>query len=108
MQYIPLLTQPPTIFPHLSSKRPLLHCSQPQIRNRRERKRQLEPDIPAKHRTSDFLANGPDKPHLRHTHHGAEDAEAEGQDGGRADGEEVRCVPDGDVVLAFFEDEMFS
>jgi len=96
---------PPTTLP---SKRPLLKRPQHQVRNPRKRKRKLKPHIAPVRRAADFLAHGADEPDLRHAHDGAEDAEAEGEDGGHAGGEEVRGVVDGDVVFAFFEDEVFG
>lgn len=57
-----------------------------------------------------MFANGPDEPNLGHAHDGAEDAEAEGEDGGDAGREEVRDRVDGHVVArhAALEDEVFG
>lgn len=57
-----------------------------------------------------MLPNGPNKPHLRHPHDGAKDAEAEGDDGGDAGREEVRGGVVGGVVAgdAAFEEEVLG
>ena len=86
----------------------LLKIPQPAITDKRKRERELEPDIPSIPRQTDFLADGPDEPDLRHAHDGAEDAEAEGEHGGAAGGEQLARVVDGDVVLALFEDEVLG
>lgn len=113
--------QPPPPLPHQDSthyktqlqtksppKHPLLHRPKHHEADGAKRKRQLEPDIPPILRVADRLADGADEPDLRHAHDGAEDAEAEGQDGGDAGREEARVVPDGDVVLAALEDEVLA
>ena len=89
-------------------KLPLLQCPKNPKTNRRKRKRQFKPHITSITRIPNFLAYRADKPYLRHTHHGAEDAKAKGEDGGHAWWEEFGVVPDGDVVFAVFEDEVFG
>ncbi len=76
--------------------------------DRAKPKRQLEANVAAVCRIPNLLAYGPDEPHLRHAHDGAENPEAKGQDGGDAGGEQARVVPDGDVVLAALEDEVLG
>ena len=71
-------------------------------------KRQFEANIAPVRRIPNLLAYGPDEPHLRHAHDGAEDPEAKGQDGGDAGGKQARVVPDGDVVLAALEEEVLG
>ena len=89
-------------------KLPLLQRPQQPKTHRAKRKGQLEANVAPVRRIPDPLAHGPDEPHLRHAHHGAEDAEAKGEHGGDAGREEARVVPDGDVVLALFEDEVLG
>lgn len=86
----------------------LLKIPQPAITDKRKRERELEADIPPVARQADFLADGADEPDLRHAHDGAEDAEAEGEHGGAAGGQELARVVDGDVVLALLEDEVLG
>ena len=92
----------------LPSKLLLLKRPEDDITDPRKRKRQFEPHVPTITRIADFLAHGTDEPDLSHAHHGAEDAEAESQDGGHPGGKQVRGVPDGDVVFALLEDEVFA
>ena len=86
----------------------LLQTSKDRKTDRAERKSQLEPHITAILRVPDPLADGPYEPDLRHAHDGAEDAEAESEDGGEAGREQARVVPDGDVVFALLEDEVLG
>ena len=106
------LTKNPTFYSRfpLPPKPLLLHRPQNTIRDEGKRKRQLEPDIASITRRADMFPNGPDEPHLRHAHDGAEDAEAKGRDGGDAGGQEVRGGVDGRVVAAdaAFEEEVFG
>lgn len=93
----------------LSPKPPLLHRPQPQIRNKGKSKRQREPNITTIRWITDVFPNRPNEPHLRHTHDGAHDAKAEGDDGCDARWEEMRGGIVGNVVAfdALFEEEMF-
>lgn len=56
-----------------------------------------------------MFPNRPREPHLRHAHDGTEDAEAEGEDGCDARGQEMRGGVVGDIVAvdAAFEEEVF-
>ncbi len=78
------------------------------ITDRTERKSQLEADIAPVARIADQLADGTYEPHLRHAHHGTEDSKAKSTHGRDAGWEEVRIVPDADVVLALLEVEVLS
>lgn len=96
----------PTQAQPLSPQHPLLHRPHPHITNRRKGKRQREADVAAIPRRADLPPNGTLEPELRHTHHGAHDAEAEGDNGGEAGREARRGVEGGDVVAAVREEEV--
>ena len=86
----------------------LLKRSQDTHSNRTERKCKLESNITSIPGRTNFASYGPNEPWLRHTHYSTEDAKAECQHGGSAGGEKGWGVPDGDVVFAFFEDEVLG
>lgn len=73
-----------------------------------KRKGQLEAHITPILRVPDPLAYGTDEPRLRHTHHGAEDSEAESEHRGDTGREQARIVPYGDIVFALLEDEVLG
>ena len=73
-----------------------------------KRKRKLKPNITSIPRRTNLPSYRTNKPHLRHTHYSTEDTKAECDDGGSARWKEGWGVPDGDVVLALFEDEVFG
>ena len=87
---------------------PLLQRPKQPKTDRRKRKCKLKPHITPITRIPNLLAYRADKPHLRHTHHCPKHSEAESEDGGHSWWEEFGVVPDGDVVFAFFEDEVFG
>lgn len=99
----------PKPHPHpLSPKMRLLQRPKPQITNRSKSKSERKPHIATITRVPNMFPDRTDEPDLRHAHDGAEDAEAEGEDGGDARGEQFAVVPDGDVVLAAFEVEVLG
>ena len=80
------------------------------VRDERKRKRKLKPDIATKRISGEGgLADGADKPHLGHTHHGAKHTKREGAEGGQGRWELVRLVVLlGHVADAAAEDEVLG
>ena len=79
-----------------------------QISGRRKPKSQLKAHVTPISRIPDPLANRTDEPHLRHAQDGAHDSKAECEHSRDAGWEQIRVVPDGDVVLAPFEDKVLG
>jgi len=101
---------PPFPSPSLPPQNPPLHRPQDRITNARKPKRQRKPHIATICRVPNQLANRADIVDLGHAHDGAEDAEAESEDGGEAGGEEARVLVDGEVVAGYaaFEEEVLG
>lgn len=120
IQYIPQIKTTPPYFtdsyphrpsptaPTLPAKLSLFNTPKHAKTNRAERKSQFKSNIAPITRIPNLPAYGTDKPHLRHTHDGAKDAEAKGKHGGHAGRQQTRVVPDADVVSAPFEDEVLA
>ena len=89
---------PHPTFPCLPPELLPLQIPERRISDRTERKREGKTDIASVPRGADAGADRADEPDLGHAHDGAEDAEAEGGDGGEARGQLGGGQVDGDVV----------
>lgn len=96
--------------PISSSEFTLFHRPQHTVTHKCKRKSQRKSNIPSIIRRTDVFPNRTDEPLLGHSHHSAEDAEAEGHDGRETGREEVRGGIGGGIIAfdPFPEDKVLG